>query len=55
MQSPGMVKSPEAFLLMGEYIVDGHYLDTEFKVFSINKGIEDGADTLVTPAQKGSK
>jgi thioredoxin-related protein len=51
----GMVKSPEEFLLMGEYIVDEHYLDTEFKVFSISKGIEDSADTLVTPVQKGSK
>jgi thioredoxin-related protein len=51
----GMVKSPEEFLLMGEYIADGHYLDTEFTVFAKKKGMEDSEDTLVTPAQKSSQ
>jgi thioredoxin-related protein len=51
----GMVKSPEEFLVMGEYIVDGHYLDTEFRVFEKTKGLEDNVDTLVTPMQESSK
>ena len=51
----GMVKSPEEFLLMGEYIADGHYFDTEFRVFAKKKGMEDSEDTLVTPMQKSSQ
>jgi thioredoxin-related protein len=51
----GMVKSPEEFLLMGEYIADGHYLDTEFRVFAKKKGMEDTEDTHVTPMQKSSQ
>lgn len=51
----GMVKSPEEFLLMGEYIADGHYFDTEFKVFNKSKGVENNVDTLVTPVQKSSQ
>jgi len=30
----GMIKTPEEFLVMGEYIVGKHYLDTEFRVFA---------------------
>ena len=51
----GMVKSPEEFLLMGEYIAEEHYFDTEFKVFAKRKGVENNADTLVTPIQKSSQ
>lgn len=35
----GMVKTTEEFLMIGEYIVGGHYLDTEFKVFAKKQGL----------------
>ena len=47
----GMVKTPEEFLVMGEYIADGHYFDTEYKVFAKERGLLDAGDTLVTKHQ----
>ena len=44
----GMVKSPEKFLLLGEYIVDGHYLDTEFRVFAKSIGVSRDKSPLTT-------
>lgn len=44
----GMIRTPDAFLIMGEYIVDGHYFDTEFRVFAERKGLKE-QETLVTP------
>lgn len=45
----GMVKSPEEFLMMGEYIVEGHYFDMEYSVFAKQQGFQNAEDTLVTP------
>jgi len=46
----GMVRTPGEFLLLGEYIDDKHYFDTEFAVFARSRGVQrDGA--LVTPAE----
>lgn len=50
----GMVKTPEEFLVMGEYIVGKHYFDTEYKVFAKRQGLLQAQDTLVTPAEEGS-
>jgi len=36
----GMVKTPEEFLVMGEYIVGKHYLDTEFRVFAKRQALQ---------------
>lgn len=49
----GMVKTPEEFLMMGEYIVDGHYFDTEFSVFAEKRGLHE-QETLVTPMNESS-
>ena len=52
----GMVKTPEEFLVMGEYIVDKHYFDTEFKVFANKRGMQQSQDVLITPgAESGDK
>ena len=45
----GMTKTPEDFLLLGEYIEGKHYFDTEFKVFAKARGLQ-GDDVLITPA-----
>ena len=50
----GMVKSPEEFLVMGEYIAGGHYFDTEFKVYAAKQGLNKEQDILVTPMNKSS-
>ena len=49
----GMVKTPEEFLVMGEYIAEGHYFDTEFKVFAVKRGLHK-QETLVTPMNESS-
>jgi len=49
----GMVKTPEEFLVMGEYIADGHYFDTEFSVFAKKRGLREH-ETLVTPKDETS-
>jgi len=43
----GMVKTPEEFLVMGEYIAEGYYFDTEFRVFAEKRGLHK-QETLVT-------
>jgi thioredoxin-related protein len=48
----GMVKDPEEFLAMGEYIVDGHYFDTEYRVFAEKRGLNKQQKSLVTPAHE---
>jgi thioredoxin-related protein len=48
----GMVKTPEEFLVMGEYIVGKHYFDTEFKVFAKKQGLLQVEDTQITPAEE---
>jgi thioredoxin-related protein len=45
----GMTKTPEDFLLLGEYIEGEHYFDTEFKVFAKARGLK-AVDILITPA-----
>jgi thioredoxin-related protein len=50
----GMVKTPEEFLVMGEYIVGKHYFDTEYKVFAKKQGLLQAEDTLTTSAEEGS-
>jgi len=49
---PGMVKSPEEFLVMGEYIVGKYYFDTEFGVFARRQGLTKAEETLVTPMEE---
>ncbi len=46
----GMTKTPEDFLLLGEYIEGEHYFDTEFKVFAKARGLKNEDDILITPA-----
>ena len=46
-----MVKTPEEFLLIGEYIADKHYFDTEYKVFAKERGFVTSGETLVTEHQ----
>lgn len=46
----GMTKTPEDFLLLGEYIEGEHYFDTEFKVFAKARGLKNEDDVLITPA-----
>ena len=50
----GMVKSPEEFLMMGEYIGGGHYFNTEFKVYAAKQGLNKEQDILVTPMNESS-
>jgi thioredoxin-related protein len=47
----GMVKTPEEFLVMGEYIAGGHYFDTEYEVFAKDRGLLNTGNTLVTKHQ----
>ena len=46
----GMIKSPEEFLLLGEYIDGKHYFDTEYKVFANARGMQQQG-ALITPAE----
>lgn len=46
----GMIDSPQEFLLLGEYIEDEHYFDTEYTVFLTSKGAQNFGRTLTTPA-----
>ena len=50
----GMVKTPEEFLVMGEYIIGKHYFDTEYRVFAKQQGLLQAEDTLITPAEEGA-
>jgi thioredoxin-related protein len=51
----GMIQTPEEFLLLGEYIEDKHYYDTEFEVFLRSKGAQIRTEVLSTPASLGDK
>lgn len=46
---PGMIRTPEEFLLLGEYIEGKHYFDTEFSVFAERRGMGQEDKILVTP------
>ena len=46
----GMVKTPEEFLVLGEYIEGKHYFDTEYEVFAAQHGQAKREKILVTPA-----
>lgn len=48
----GMVKTPEALLVMGEYIAGKHYFDTEYEVYARTQGLKKPGDVLVTPVQE---
>ena len=49
----GMIRTPGEFLLLGQYIEDRHYYDTEFEVFLRSKGAEISDEVLTTPASLG--
>ena len=49
----GMIGTPQEFLLLGEYIADKHYEDTEFEDFLSSKGRTVGGEVLVTPSHFG--
>lgn len=49
----GMIKTAEEFLLLGEYIEDKQYYDTEFEVFLRSKGAEISDEVLTTPTSLG--
>jgi thioredoxin-related protein len=49
----GMIRTPEEFLLLGEYIEDKQYYDTEFEVFLRSKGAQISNEVLSTPASLG--
>jgi thioredoxin-related protein len=46
----GTIRTPETFLLLGQYIADGHYDDVEFRVYAEQHGarFERGATTPVS-------
>ena len=49
----GMIRTPDEFLLLGQYIEDGHYFDTEYKIFRESQGLQDDSEKLITPAGSG--
>ena len=51
----GMVKTPEEFLVMGEYVAGKHYFDTEFKVFANKHGMQQSQDVLITPGEESGE
>lgn len=46
----GMIKTPEEFLLLGEYIEGKHYLDIEYAVFANARGMQQKG-ALITPSE----
>ena len=46
----GMIGTPQEFLMLGEYIVDGHYKKMRYDDFSKARGVEKSDGTLNTPA-----
>jgi len=46
----GMVKTPEEFLLLGEYVEGRHYFNMEFRVFAERQGMQKQEGVYVTPA-----
>ena len=51
----GMIKTPEEFLLLGQYIEYKHYYDTEFEVFMRSQGSPVSEEILTTPASLGDQ
>lgn len=49
----GMIKTPQEFLLLGKYIEDEHYFDTEYEVYLESQGMLNAGERLVTPAASG--
>lgn len=49
----GMVKTPQEFLLLGQYIEGGFYKEMAFKVFAEARGIQESDDVLATPSTAG--
>lgn len=49
----GMIKTPQEFLLLGKYIEDEHYYDTEYHIFLESQGFLNSNEKLVTPAASG--
>lgn len=50
----GMIKTPQEFLLLGKYIEDERYFDTEYKVFLESQGMNDSEERLTTPTGSGN-
>lgn len=48
----GMIKTPEEFLTMGQYIVGKHYYNIEFAAFAKKNGIQEHEGVLLTPASE---
>ena len=46
---PGMIRTPEEFLQLGEYIEGKHYYLMEYRTFAERRGIEAPEGRLVTP------
>jgi thioredoxin-related protein len=51
----GMVKTPEEFLVMGEYIAGGHYFYTEFSTYAKKQGLHEHDEILITPGRDTAK
>ena len=47
----GMIKTPDEMLLLGRYIEEKHYYDTEFRVYARLQGVPQ-QDALVTPGEE---
>ncbi len=47
----GMIRTPEEMLLLGEYIEDQHYFDTEFRAYARQQGLQQKG-VLVTPGEE---
>ena len=52
-QHVGMIRTPAEFLLLGQYIEDEHYFDTEYAVFRESQGLQNDREKLMTPAGSG--
>ena len=48
----GIVQSPEAFMLMGQYVAEGRYTDTTYGEYLFEKDIYDEGEMLLTPIKK---
>lgn len=46
----GVVKTPDEFMTLGEYIESKRYFDTEYETFAAQRGQGDREEILVTPA-----
>jgi len=49
----GMINTPQEFLILGKYIEDEHYFDTEYEVFLESQGLQNSSEILITPAASG--